>query len=47
MQNYILRIFFEKFANFKIKSKFVKKHVKELAKLLKVLKINLTHAQKQ
>ena len=47
MQNYISRMFFEKFANFKVKSKFVKKHVEELAKLLKILKINLIHAQKQ
>ena len=47
MQNYISRMFFEKFANFKIKSKFVKKHAEEFAKLLKVFKINLIHAQKQ
>ena len=40
-------MFFEKFANFKVKSKFVKKHAEELAKLLKIFKINLIHAQKQ
>ena len=38
---------FENSANFKIKSKFVAKHAKELQKLLKVLKSNLVHAQKQ
>ena len=47
MQKYTSRIFFEKFANFKVKSKFAKKHVKELIASLKILKINLTHARKQ
>ena len=47
MQRYKSRMFFEKFANFKIKSKFVKKHVEKLIELMKVLKINLVHAQKQ
>ena len=40
-------MFFEKFANFKIKSKFVKKQVEKFAKFLKSFKINLTYAQKQ
>ena len=43
MQNYTLKMFFEKFVNFKIKSKFVKKHVEKLIELIKILKINLTH----
>ena len=47
MQKYTSRMFFEKSANFKVKSKFAKKHVEELIELMKVLKINLTHAQKQ
>ena len=38
---------FENSTNFKIKSKFVAKHAKEFQKLLKVLKSNLAHAQKQ
>ena len=40
-------MFFEKFANFKIKSKFAKKYVEKLIELMKILKINLTYAQKQ
>ena len=47
MQKYTSRMFFEKFANFKIKSKFAKKHVEKLIELMKILKVNLTHAQKQ
>ena len=47
MQKYISKIFFEKFANFKIKSKFAKKHVEKLIALMIILKINLTYAQKQ
>ena len=47
MQNYISRMSFEKFANFKVKSKFVKKHVEEFAKFLKIFKINLIHTQEQ
>ena len=47
MQKYTSRMFFEKFANFKVKSKFVKKHVEELIELMKILKVNLTLAQKQ
>ena len=47
MQKYTSRMFFEKFANFKTKSKFVKKHVEELIELMKILKVNLVHAQKQ
>ena len=47
MQNYISTISFEKFANFKVKSKFVKKHVEKFAKFLKIFKINLIHAQEQ
>ena len=47
MQKYTFKIFFEKFANFKTKSKFAKKHVEKLIALMKILKINLTHAQKQ
>ena len=47
VQKYILKMFFEKFANFKIKSKFVKKHVEKFVKLFKIFKINLIHAQKQ
>jgi hypothetical protein len=47
MQKYISRMFFEKFANFKIKSKFAKKHVEKLIELMKILKINLIYAQKQ
>ena len=47
MQKYTSRMFFENFANFKIKSKFVKKHVEELIELMKVLKVNLIYVQKQ
>ena len=47
MQKYTLKMFFEKFANFKIKIKFVKKHVEKLIELIKILKTNLTHVQKQ
>ena len=47
MQKYTSRMSFENSANFKVKSKFVNEHVKYLTKLLNVLKINLTHAQKQ
>ena len=47
MQKYISKMSFEKFANFKIKSKFAKKHVEKLIELIKILKINLTFAQKQ
>ena len=47
MQRYTFRMFFEKFANFKTKSKFAKEHVEKLIALMKILKINLTHAQKQ
>ena len=44
IQNYISKMFFEKFANFKIKSKFVKKHVEKFAKIFKILKFNLIYA---
>ena len=47
MQKYISRMSFEKFANFKIKSKFAKKHVEKLIELMKILKINLAQTQKQ
>ena len=47
MQEYTSKMFFEKSANFKIKSKFVKKHVEKLIELMKILKINLIYAQKQ
>ena len=47
IQKYISKMFFEKFANFKTKSKFAKKHVEKLIELIKILKINLTYAQKQ
>ena len=47
MQNYISKMFFEKFANFKVKSKFVKEHVEKFAEFLKIFKINLIHAQEQ
>ena len=47
MQRYTSRMFFENSANFKVKSKSVKKHVEELIELMKVLKVNLIYAQKQ
>ena len=47
MQKYTSKMFFEKFINFKIKFKFVKKHVEKLIELIKILKTNLTHVQKQ
>ena len=47
MQNYISKMSFEKLTKFKIKSKFVKKHVENFVKLFKIFKINLIHAQKQ
>ena len=47
VQNFSSRMSFEHTSNFKIKSKFVKKHVNELQNLMKVLKKNLKHAQKQ
>ena len=47
MQKYISKISFEKFANFKIKSKSAKKHVEELIELMRILKINLAQTQKQ
>ena len=47
MQEYISKMLFENFANFKIKFKSVNEHVKKLTKLLNVLKTNLIHAQKQ
>ena len=47
MQKYTSRMFFEKSANFKAKSKSAKKHVEKLIELMKVLKVNLAHAQKQ
>ena len=43
MQKYTSKMFFEKFVNFKITLKFVKKHVKKLIKLIKILKINLIY----
>ena len=46
MQKFTSKMFFEKFVNFKIKSKFVKKHVEKLIELIKILKINLTYVQK-
>ena len=47
MQKYISKMSFEKFANFKIKSKSAKKHVEKLIELIKILKINLAQTQKQ
>ena len=47
MQKYTSRMFFEKFVNFKIKFKSVKKHVEKLIELIKILKTNLTYVQKQ
>ena len=47
MQNYSSRIFFKKHVDFKIKSKFDQKHVKNLKKLIKVLKNNFKNVQKQ
>ena len=44
MQRYTSRMFFEKFANFKAKSKSAKKHVEKLIALMKILKINLAYA---
>ena len=47
MQKYTSKMIFEKFVNFKIKFKFLKKHVEKLIELIKILKTNLTYAQKQ
>ena len=47
MQKYISKMSFEKFANFKAKSKFAKKHVEELIELMRILKVNLAQTQKQ
>ena len=47
MQKYTFRIFFENFANFKVKFIFVKKYVEKLIELMKILKINLVYVQKQ
>ena len=47
MQKYTSRMFFEKFAIFEIKSNFIEKHVEKLIKLMKLLKVNLIHVQKQ
>ena len=47
VQNFLFRISFEHSSNFKIKLKFVKKHVNELQNFIKVLKKNLKHVQKQ
>lgn len=47
MQNYTSKMSFENFANFQIKSKFVKKRVEKLIELMQILKVNLIHAQKQ
>ena len=47
VQNFSFRMSFEHTSNFKVKSKFAKKHVNELQNLMKVLKKNLKHVQKQ
>ena len=47
MQRYTSRMFFEESINFKITSKSIKKHVEKLIELIKILKTNLTHVQKQ
>ena len=47
MQKYTSRMFFEKPANFKAKSKSAKEHAEKLIALMKILKINLAYAQKQ
>ena len=38
---------FEHTSNFKIKSKFVKKHANKLQNFIKIFKKNLKHVQKQ
>ena len=43
VQNFLFRMSFEHTSNFKIKSKFVKKHVNELQNFIKVFKKNLKH----
>ena len=47
VQNFSFRMSFEHTSNFKIKLKFVKKHVNKLQNFMKVLKKNLKHVQKQ
>ena len=47
VQNFSFRMSFEYTSNFKIKLKFVKKHVNELQNFMKILKKNLKHVQKQ
>ena len=44
IQSYSSRISFEKYANFKVKSKFDQKHAKNLKKLIKVFKDNFKNA---
>ena len=47
VQNFLFRMSFEHTSNFKIKSKFAKKHVNELQNFMKVFKKILKHVQKQ
>ena len=47
VQNFLFRMSFEHTSNFKIKLKFVKKHVNKLQNFMKIFKKNLKHVQKQ
>ena len=47
IQKNTFKMFFENFANYEIKIKFVKKYIEKLIELIKILKINLIYVQKQ